>query len=639
LRILLPASCLLATGPGLSRFPDCVSLPSRRDLVPARGCTLVNEDRVALVQQVKAANDIVEVVGGEVSLRQAGAIYKGLCPFHNDKNPSLTVDPRRQRYKCWACGKGGDVITFIQEIERVEFREALESLARRAGITLEKNRNSLQEPSRALMLDVVRWAAEQFQQCLLDAPQAEAARIYLGQRKLTGDTVRKFGLGFAPPQGDWLIGLARKAGLSFDILEKVGLIAKNDEGRGYYGRFRDRVMFPIRNQRGQTVGFGGRILPSSPLSARAPKYYNSSETVLFSKSDQLYGIDHARQPAAKAGYLAVVEGYTDVLMAHQAGVSHVVATMGTALNVRHVHKLRGVVPRVVLVFDADAGGDSGVDRALEVFVRADMELRVASLPEGLDPCDLLVQQGPEPFVKALEAAVDVFEYKLQQVFAAAEKTGIDGQQKAVEDMLAVLALASDLRTVKMELMVNRMAHRLHLKEETLWTRLRELHAKNRQGGEPIRPLAGAAAGAAAPAEEERKARPAARHEQELIEVLLAEPGLVAKARPCIAVDEVEHPGLRQLLAAMYALQDEGRSPDLDHLRESVDNERLLAKALDLQDRGLALPERQRSLQEVAARFAEKRTQRLSHAVKNQLHAADHETAVALLRQLQNQTRG
>jgi DNA primase len=437
----------------------------------------VNDDRVDLKQQVKAANDIVEVVGGYLNLRPAGPTFKGLCPFHDDHRPSFDVDPRRQRYKCWACGKGGDVISFVQEFERVSFLEALELLARRVGISLEKMRKSPPGPDRASMLDVTKWSAEQFQQCLLESPLAETARKYLGERKLTGEVVRRFGLGFAPPLGDWLVQKAASANIATDLLETVGLIARRDSGGGFYDRFRDRVTFPIRDIQGRTVGFGGRILPSSPSASKSAKYYNSAETPLFSKSEQLYGLDQARQAAAKAGYLAVVEGYTDVLMAQQHGIANVVSTMGTALNARHVRKLRGLVPRVVLVFDADAGGDTGVDRALEVFVTHDLDLRVATLPEGLDPCDLLVQQGPEPFRQALEQAIDVFEYKLQRVWAKEAAAGLEGKTRAVEQMAAILAAASDKRAVTIELMVNRIAHRLQIKEDTIWARVKELRGR------------------------------------------------------------------------------------------------------------------------------------------------------------------
>jgi DNA primase len=436
------------------------------------------DDRVALTKQVKDANDIVEVVGTYVALRQAGQTYKGLCPFHDDRRPSFDVDPRRQRYRCWSCGKHGDVITFIQEHDRVDFREALELLARRAGITLEKTPGLRQNPGRALMLDLVRWAAEHYHQCLLDSTLAEAARHYLGERRLTGDTVRRFGLGYAPLAGDWLAQRAGKAGLSLEMLEQVGLLGRRLEGNGCYDRFRDRIMFPIRDARGQTVGFGGRILPASPLSARAPKYYNSADSPLFTKSEQLYGLDQARQAGTAVGYLAVVEGYTDVLMAHQLGVSQVVATMGTALNARHVRQLRRFVPRVVLLFDADAGGDTGVDRALEIFISQEVEVAVATLPEGMDPCDLLVQQGAEPFRAALAHAVDALEFKLTRLLNAEATTGIEGRRRAVDAVLGIVALAPEMPghagAVKIELMVSRISQRLALTEDIVWARLKEL---------------------------------------------------------------------------------------------------------------------------------------------------------------------
>src|SRR5262249_25090886 len=464
-------------GSGKRRHGVSLFLPSWGSFTPAHGCPLA-DDRVALVKQVKEANDIVDVVGSYVNLRPVGPTFKGLCPFHDDHRPSFDVDPRRQRYRCWACGKFGDVLSFVQEHEKITFPEALELLARRAGITLEKTADSRQNRGRALMLDVMRWAAERFHRCLLDDPQAEAARCYLGERQLSGETVRRFQLGYAPIEGDWLVRLAGQANLSQEVLEQVGLVAKRLEGSGCYDRFRDRVMFPIRDARGHVVGFGGRILPGSPLESRAPKYYNSTETALFSKSENRYGIDQARQAAATAGYLAVVEGYTDVLMAQQMGVGQVVATMGTALNARHVQQLRRFVPKVVLVFDADAGGTTGVDRALEVFVSHDVELRVATLPEGLDPCDLLVQEGPDPFSAALTNAVDVLEFKLTRVLASAAQEGVEGRRRAVDEVLRVIALAPEMPgqagAVKRELMVTRISQRLGLKEETIWARLAEL---------------------------------------------------------------------------------------------------------------------------------------------------------------------
>ncbi|MBY0522334.1 MAG: DNA primase [Gemmataceae bacterium] len=599
----------------------------------------MGNDRASLTKQVKESNDIVDVVGGYVSLRPAGDKFKGLCPFHGDHNPSFLVDPRWQNYRCWSCGKSGDVYTFIQEIERIDFREALELLARRAGITLEKNADSAHHQTRAAMLDVARWSAEQYQQCLLDSPLAETARRYLGERRLSGESVRRFGLGFAPVAGDWLVQRAATAGKSTELLEKVGLIARRNEGNGFYDRFRDRVMFPIRDARGQTVGFGGRILPTSPLAARAPKYYNSADTPLFTKSEHLYGLDLARQTAEKAGYLAVVEGYTDVMMAHQAGVAQVVATMGTALNVRHVQHLRRFVPRVVLVFDADAGGNTGVDRALEIFVSQEVDLAIATLPEGLDPCDLLSQEGgAERFKEVLAKAVDALDFKLGQLLNDGAATSLEGRRRAVDAVLGIIALAPDMAgkngQVKRELVVGRIAQRLALKEETVWARLSELRA--------ARPASEAASKRASEeVTEEKREAPAAPRERQLLQVLLAEPGLVEKAATEIKLEEVQHPGLRRLLDGLYRLRAEGQIPDLDALRTRIiDVPRLAEAALGLQELGRLIPDRAECLRGLAASFRKQRDEPRKQELKNQLRAVnDDSTALELLRQLQNQSVG
>ena len=581
------------------------------------------------VKQVKEANDIVDVVGSYLALRKAGQTFKGLCPFHRDNRPSFDVDPRRQRFRCWSCGKYGDVLTFVQEHDKVTFLEALELLARRAGITLETS-SFPSSQSRALLLDVIRWAAKEFHECLLDSPLAEAARAYVGQRGLKGETVRRYGLGYAPASGEWLVRQAEAAGISFELLEKVGLIAQRQSGDGYYDRFRDRVQFPIRDVRGQTVGFGGRILPDSPLAARAPKYYNSTDTPLFSKSEQLYGIDHARGAASEAGYLAVVEGYTDVLMAHQMGIGQVVATMGTALNARHVQKLRHFAQRVVLVFDADAGGLTGVDRALEIFASHDVDLAIATLPDGLDPCDLLVQQGPEPFQKVLESAVDALEFKLNQVLAPGAALGIEGQRRAVEAVLGVIALApagGQSQSVKTQLMVTRIARRLSLKEESIWARLEELRSRGPREAPAERPVV----------EEGPRQSPAAPEERELLEVLLADSSLVPAARTALAPDEVGHLGLRRLLQGLYDLHDAGEPPTLDQLRPKLENVRLAAKALELADVGRRNPDRATWLTRLLERFRERRLRPVKQELHNQLRTADEQTALKLLRRLTEST--
>ncbi len=526
------------------------------------------------------------------------------------------------------------MLSFVQEFERVGFAEALELLARRAGIVLEKGPASPHAQSRALMLETVRWAAHQFHQCLLEDPGSEAAYAYLESRGVSGDSVRQWLLGFAPPaNGTWLVQRARESAVSLDMLEKVGLVARRDNGRGYYDRFRDRVQFPIRDVRGQVVGFGGRILPSSPMASRAPKYYNSAETPLFAKSELLYGLDQARQAAANEGFLAVVEGYTDVLMAHQVGVKPVVATMGTALNARHVQKLRQFAPRVVLVYDADAGGDAGVDRALEIFAGQEVELDIATLPAGLDPCDLLVAHGVEPFRQVLAGAVNALDFKLNRVLVAGQPRGAEATRRAVDAILRIIALApvmpGQAGAVKSQLIVTRIAQRLYLKEETIWARLDELRRERREGdSRPTRPVEQAS--------ESPRQGPAAPEEIELLAVLLAEPDLVATARAQLPDDAIEHPGLRRVLTGLYQLLQEGDSPTLDRLRPRLENVRLAAKALELQEIGQAHSDRQGWLRQLLGYFRERRLAQAHQELQTQLRGTDdHAAALELLRQLQN----
>jgi DNA primase len=478
----------------------------------------------------------------------------------------------------------------------------------------------------------VRWAAEQYQHCLLDDTAAEDARRYVGERGLTGETVRRFGLGFAPLAGDWLVQRAAAAGVSFDLLKTLGLVAPRDAGKGFYDRFRDRVMFPIRDARGQAVGFGGRILPTSPYKDRAPKYYNTADSPLFSKSELLYGLDQARQAAPGAGYLAVVEGYTDVLMAHQMGVPQVVATMGTALNARHVRQLRRFVPRVVLVFDADAGGSTGVDRALEIFAGQDVELAIATLPEGMDPCDLLVKQGPESFREALAGAVDALEFKLDRALAAEAAAGVEGQRRAVDAVLGIIALASQMPgqagALKRELIVSRITRRLGIREETVWARLKELRASKRRESAPGTPNE-------VEGDAEKRQEPAPPEERQLMQILLAEPALVPVAAAQLPPDRIRHPVVCSLLEGLYRLQAAGQTPDLDGLRLQIEDARLGEYLLQLQEVGRHMQDRPTWLRRILAVFQERQAMTETQKLQNQLHAVnDHDQAVELLRQLQ-----
>ncbi len=619
-------------------------------------------DPVELTKQIKAASDIVAVVGSYLAVRPAGAVFKALCPFHQDSRPSLDVDPKRQRYRCWACGAHGDAFAFVQQMEKVGFTEARAILAGRAGIKLDEQQ-SPQDHHRTRLLEVMRWAQAKYQSALLDDPVAEAARKYLGGRKLSGKTVRDFGLGFAPIAGNWLVKLAAAEHIPMEVLGEVGLVLTRHENRGFFDRFSDRVMFPIRDVRGQTIAFGGRIMPESPYAGRTGKYINSAETPLFHKSDVLYGLDHARHAGTAAGFLAVVEGYTDVMMAHQCGVPQVVATMGTALNARHVAQLRRYVPKVVLVYDADAGGFTGVDRALEIFVSQDVELAVATLPEGLDPCDLLVRPGGvDTFKQILTSAQDALDFFFAARVDNAATTSIESSRKIVEQVLSVMAKSvtelgqgaySSSAKIKHELITTRLASRFRIDYETVRAKFLELVSRERQKaresdrGSTAAVTMPAALRVTTPppmpsprlgpagAPGDRKAGIAVATERQLLEIVLADPGLVPKAATAIAPEELTHSGLRRMLTELYATQTAGAVPDIDALRERLaDRPDLFESALKLQFVGQHMQDREQWLGKILKRFTEMKVEAQQRRVKEQLASATGDEAVELLRQLQ-----
>jgi DNA primase len=618
----------------------------------------VPPDPVEQTKQIKAACDIADVVGGYLTLHPAGPVFKAICPFHQDSRPSLDIDPRRQRYKCWACGAHGDVFSFVEHMEKVGFREARQILAKKARIKLDEQ-PSPQDQARSRLLGVMRWAAEQYQR-FLTSPDATAgrARAYLSDRKLSEKTLDDFGLGYAPLAGDWLVRRAEVDRVPLELLTEVGLLATRMEGRGQYDRFRDRVMFPIRDVQGRAVGFGGRIMPESPLLPRAPKYYNSTETPLFSKSDVLYGLDLARHAGHAAGYLAVVEGYTDVMMAHQCGVPQVVATMGTALNARHVAQLRRYAPKVVLVYDADAGGMTGVDRALELFVSESVELAVATLPDGLDPCDLLVRSdGVVTFNKVLGGAEDALDFAFRRLLGDEGAPSVEASRGVLDRILGVMVKSASWQNkgeypthlrVKQELIMTRLSSRLGLKLETVWARLGELKVEHRRHeAEQARraaPLVQAsAARTTAPPAAAKKPSAFEACERQLVELLLADPGLVQQASFAVTPEELAHTGLRRLLREMYEVQAAGGVPDLDTLRERLtDRPDLYEAAQKLYFVGASMgrepEERADWLKRVLKRFTDLKAEAERRRVRDALAAGGGGDAADLLRRLQQRGR-
>jgi DNA primase len=387
---------------------------------------------------VLAAVDLVELIGQSVKLKRRGKDYVGLCPFHSEKTPSFHVKPDKQVFYCFGCKASGTAFDFVMRRDRVEFRDALETLARQYNVELPRGGVSKEKFSqRQALLDAHSAAAALFEKLLSHPQQGAAARAYLEQRGFSDESVKQFRIGVAPESWDFLLKNEAMRKFPPPLLQQAGLVKARENNAGFYDTFRNRLMFPIKDESGRIIAFGGRVMPGSSDPA---KYLNSPETPLFSKSRSIFGIDLARQKIVETRTVAVVEGYTDVVMAHQYGATNVVSILGTAMTEQHVAILRRFADRIVLLFDADIAGDAAVNRAVELFLTQPVEIAIASMPEGVDPDEFLLKHGVEEFNRLLSDANDALTYKwtaLARQFAA--DGSLTGQQKAVSEYLQLLA--------------------------------------------------------------------------------------------------------------------------------------------------------------------------------------------------------
>jgi DNA primase len=550
-------------------------------------------------ERVKQAVDIVELVGAHIQLRRQGRNYVGLCPWHDDTRPSLQINPERQSFKCYVCDIGGDVFTWIMKTEGVEFREALEMLADRVGITLEQRPKTPQEGQSSGTFDkrtlyrAMVWAEKQYHHCLIETPEAEPARRYLQERGITPESIEKFHLGFSPLERDWILhqagkneDAAKKAGRA-RILEVVGILAKPAGGGDYYDRFKGRLLFSIRDAQGRPVGFGGRVLPDMATITPA-KYVNSPETPLFTKSKLLYGLDLARQSIRKNGAALVMEGYTDVIVAHQYGFDNAVAVLGTALGAEHIKILKHYTDRIILVLDGDEAGQRRTNEVLELFVAAQVDLRILTLPEGLDPCDFLHQKGAEAFSELLaNAAVDALEHAFTTVTRGVDvDRDVHGASQALERLVSIVAKAPRLRAdttgedrFREEKILQRLAAWFRVDEKEVRRRLTTLRRRS-QGRAANMPPATEAVGQEQSAEQPEPIDPTQR---EFLELLLNHPECLATVREQISHEYLGSGICGKLYDVCCRLADAGLDPTFDRLMLEFDEPDVKNLLVDLDE--------------------------------------------------------
>ena len=435
-----------------------------------------------IVQQIARSADLVRIIGRHCNLKQRGKSFWGLCPFHKEKTPSFKVDPDSGLYYCFGCKEAGNVFTFLRKVDGLEFQEALERLARDAGVDLSQYRT--QEGSSRGELDELREVTELatafYAKCLQKAKGAQRARDYLSERRITDESVERWRLGYAPEGWDHLLRFARGRKRDARLLEAAGLVIRRSEVEGHYDRFRNRLMFPIADPSGRSIGFGARALSEE----EEAKYLNSPEGPLFDKGRCFYGLCQAREAIRTDKAAVIVEGYTDVIMAHQFGVEPVMAVLGTALTEEHARTLRRLCETVILVFDADEAGQASATRSVELLLGEDLDVRVARLEAGTDPCEFLLAHGADAFRTKLRESEDFLEFRLRRARQVYDTSTVTGRARAFDDLARLaIRVTNDARR---DMLIRTLAEDLGLSIQSAMARVGHVWSQGRDTGESTR---------------------------------------------------------------------------------------------------------------------------------------------------------
>jgi DNA primase len=557
----------------------------------------------AVLDEIRAGVDVVELVGRFVNLRKAGQNYKGLCPFHAEKTPSFMVNPRKGIFHCFGCGVGGDMFGFLMRQDRLSFPEAVRALARQAGVALPEDRGPRPGDSgREALYRAMELAASFYTERLWSAG-GERARAYLDERGIAPDVARRFGLGWAPEGWETLPDALKGSGLDEDALLAAGLRIARENRPGAYDRFRGRLLFPIRDLQGRVVAFGGRAFGDEQ-----PKYLNSPETPLYTKGNVLYAADLARDTIREKNRALIVEGYIDCLMAHQHGFTETVAALGTAFTAAQLGVLRRYCDEVVTFFDADAAGQKAAERAEELLepssgglawgvnragafdATGTLRVKVALLPAGHDPDTFLRAEGAGAFAERIAAARSLLAYALDRAVGESAGTGARGRVNAFARVALMLAKVGDAQEATA--LAREAALKLGADPTQLWIEAQRLQAALR------RPVAvtGSATTTPAPAVVER----------DLVGLLLASRDARGALLPLLAADEVTHAGLREVVEALRRVPEAAPEQLMSELSSDVARHTLSALLVDerpLADEGAVVEQFRRRLQR--ARTAER----------------------------------
>lgn len=485
------------------------------------------------IDDIRQRADIVEVVSQYVKLEARGKNYLGLCPFHQEKTPSFNVQREKQLYYCFGCGAGGDIFNFLMEIENLPFMEAAKILAERYGVPIPDKpmteARKKEDEIREQLFEIHEWSAKFYHYLLMEHPMGHNTLAYFQSRGFTKDTMEKFRLGYSPHNWTALYDFLRGKRYSDVVLNKSGLLLPRKDG-SLYDRFRDRAMFTIFNLRGQPIGFGGRVMKAG----ENPKYLNSPETLLFEKNQNLYALNFAKESMRQTRRAIIMEGYTDVITAHQHGIENAIASLGTALTENQARLLARHVDEVYISYDADTAGQNATLRGLDILREAGLMVKVVRLPEGKDPDELIRNRGAETFLVSLEHAISLIDFKLERTLEKYDLENPDGKVKAVEELLPLFLNIDN--AIEKDYLIDQMVQRIRISRGAVEEELAHFtEEKSKNKDKPDRKWHTKEEGKKPPHD------PAVLFEERFINAMLRRPDLIGKILTLIRPDAFRTP--------------------------------------------------------------------------------------------------
>ena len=577
----------------------------------------------ALVEEVRARADIVEIIGANLPLKRAGKDFRALCPFHHEKTPSFYVVPAKGFYKCFGCGESGDVFTFLMKRNGIGFLDAVREVAAKVGVDLPSPGDAAagDEPHRPLF-EAIAFALDHFTTMLGDA-RGEGARRYLEGRGIGVDTITRFQIGYATDDWRGLREAAHRHGIEDAVLLEAGLIKESERAEEPYDRFRDRIIFPIAEVAGRCIAFGGRALRGGES---VPKYLNSPETPIYHKGRILYGLNWSKPAIRREGAALVVEGYMDYVSLAARGVEHVVAGMGTALTTEQANLIARYTAKAYLIYDSDPAGLRATFRSADALLRAGVHPLVVTLPAGEDPDSVARKGGAEALRPFLDAAMDVLERKLQMLTERGYFSDIEGSRRALNGLLPTIRATID--PALRDIYINRVAERTGVRPETLEHEAAEGTDRTRPGAprwsqraERAEPSARQGAEALRPAAE--------RAERDLLLMMLRDAARIDVAATMVTVEELRDPVYRSLFEAVLAAHAHGEEVDPAGLEQPV-----AAALAALQADPLEITDGDRTFDDAMAGIKERPLMERLAAISAQLRGAGEERATALVREKQ-----